>query len=97
MGTMGADSAEKMLRPVPAYSTDSLSASLSRCSVGSIPLLSSFCASLPAAALELAVRAAGRGACATGTAEAAWTAGEVVVDLGAPRQSGSRRTSRATR
>ena len=41
---IGADSAEKMFLPVPAYSTSSLWASLSKCSVGSMPALVSFCA-----------------------------------------------------
>src|SRR5580704_9909855 len=36
--TTGADSPEKMLRPLPAYSMDSLSASFSRCKAGSSPV-----------------------------------------------------------
>src|ERR1700733_136417 len=45
---MGMDSAEKMLRPVPEYSTSSLWASLSKCRAGSMPAFESRCASLPA-------------------------------------------------
>src|ERR1039457_5350576 len=43
----GADSAEKMFLPVPAYSTSSLCASLSKCSEGSRPVLVSYWASPP--------------------------------------------------
>ena len=42
----GADSAEKMLRAGAGVSTSSLCASLSKCSVGSMPALESFCASV---------------------------------------------------
>src|ERR1700720_1273992 len=42
----GPESAEKMFLPVPAYSTCSLSASLSKCTVGSRPSLVSFSASV---------------------------------------------------
>src|ERR1019366_9901310 len=45
----GADSAEKMFLPVPAYTTSSLSASLSKCKEGSMPAFVSFSASGPAA------------------------------------------------
>src|ERR1700722_13091532 len=44
---MGMDSAEKMLRPEPEYSTSSLWASLSKCNAGSMPAFVSRCASLP--------------------------------------------------
>ena len=47
----GAESAEKMLRPVPRYSTSSVCASLSKCTVGSRPGLESFSASAPAVLL----------------------------------------------
>src|SRR5580704_14694858 len=45
---MGMDSAEKMLRPEPEYSTSSLWASLPKCKAGSMPAFESRCASLPA-------------------------------------------------
>src|ERR1700733_8948235 len=44
---MGMDSAEKMLRPEPEYSTSSLWASLSKCRAGSMPAFVRRCASFP--------------------------------------------------
>src|SRR5580693_2965166 len=53
----GSDSEEKIFLPAPLYTTSSLCASLSRCSVGSMPALLSFCASGPAAVAAGAVAA----------------------------------------
>src|ERR1035441_312270 len=56
----GADSAEKTFLPAPAYWTSSLWDSLSKCRVGSMLAVETFCASGPAGA-ELTSAAVGMG------------------------------------
>src|SRR5580658_3165999 len=78
--TTGAESAEKMLRPVPAYSIDSLDASFARCSEGSSPEAGTLRASAPAELLDDFAEAP---VCMDCRAEAGCGAGRGVAAIGA--------------